>query len=274
MDFIIIINDCQDQNERGRQLTKYSCLFPGVNVNFIGVNSNLNSQSTLEAGGCLIDVLDASGGQSGLVALNSAPRGVKEVEDYNGSPFCYFKYKDTLVTSTVRGYSLSFVKKFGIVDDINVLDEKEVLSFALSHNLLDEDQNNIIANTQFRSLNFQPIVANWLVEGVKLPSTTKSINTVPDLPDAIWYTDSFGNAKTTLTKNDLDDIKIGEAIKTNFGELKYYNRLKDLDTSETALYEGSSGIRNQRFLEIAKQNTTGSVKAALGIKVGDNINIV
>ena len=68
--FVTIINDCRDADEMGRQTTRASVLFPGSNINFLGVN-NFNE---IEAAGLLVDVIDAGTGDKGVIMVNAAPR--------------------------------------------------------------------------------------------------------------------------------------------------------------------------------------------------------
>lgn len=157
--FITIVNDSSNDNARVRQIVRWSTLFPKATISFVGIDSNLENSATLTAGGNLVDILDASDGREGIVALNVAPRG--EMKDgENGPSFCYFWYKKTLVVPTIKGYTLSLVKKFNIVKNVNLLDTKGVLDFAFKKGLIDNWLNSYIAKSQFRSFDFQPRVAN------------------------------------------------------------------------------------------------------------------
>jgi len=274
--FITLINDCSDDNAKARQTTRWSVLFSGINVSFVGVNSSLGTSSTIEAAGNLVDILDASDGSRGIVAVNVAPRGQIELDGKNGSRFCYFYHKDTLVLSTIKGYNLSLVKKFELTKFINVFETSDVLEFAKKKGLIDQDLENYIGDSQFRSLDFQPRVARWLTEKMDLPSQKISVNELPDIPPTIWYIDSFGNIKTTLTTKDLRLKVKNEAdkiIKTNIGSFKLYSKLKDLPDGQTAAYVGSSGIGKEKFVEIATQNRSESARSKLKAKVGDIISI-
>jgi hypothetical protein len=273
--FITVINDCKSENDIGRQSTRYSWLFPGANINFVGVNSNLGINSTLEAAGNLIDILDASDGREGIIAMNVAPRGQIKEDGDNGSKFSYFWYKKTLVVSTVKGYNLSLVKKFGLVKHINVLETESVLNFAVNQKLITKDLAEYIKNTQFRSFDYQPRVARWLMDRVKLPYSPISLNKFADAPDAVWLVDSFGNVKTTILRNYFKNANWHTPlkIKTNIGNFPYYERLKLVPDGVTALYTGSSGIGNQRFIEIATQDRIGSVAKRYNLQIGTGVQI-
>mgnify|MGYP001572747578 CR=1 FL=1 len=119
---ITIINDCKDENARGRQLTRIGSIFQ-YPANFIGVSNEL------EAAGNIIDVLDANGENSGIILVNVAPRNGKAKKYPNGTPFGYFWYEKTLIISSIDGYTLSIVKKLKLTKFINVLNIPETLIF-------------------------------------------------------------------------------------------------------------------------------------------------
>jgi hypothetical protein len=271
--FITIINDCKDDNAKVRQEVRYATQFPGSNISFIGIDSNLGLKGTIEAAGNLIDLLDATDSNPGVIALNIAPRGQVEKGSHNGSLFCYFYRGLTLVISTIKGYNLSLVKKLKLADSVNVLDTDVVLDFLAKQNIVSKKLAEKIKDTQFRSFEFQPFVAKWLIDGVKLPHNKLSLTEIPDIPHSIWLIDSFGNAKTTLTKKDIN-ISESNTVKTNYGTFNYYERLKDVPDGKTALYPGSSGIGETRFIEIAVQNRPGSANRHLNIRIGDTIEVI
>lgn len=253
--FITIINDCRDENAKGRQTTRVQSLF-GITPNFIGVEHDL------EAAGCLIDTLDAGQDSNGIILLNVAPRSSrwKFALDKNGNgkawengtPFGYFKIDQVLVVATIDGFSLSLIKKLNLVREIKVLDVPQVLEFALNNNLLEEQRAERIKHTQFRSFDFVPYVANWLSQELELPYSTLSLTKIKDAPAAIWFQDNFGNKKTTLLEADLEHLE-SDKVKCALGKFKYYPRLKDVPEGEQGIITGSSGYQNQRFLEIVVQ---------------------
>ncbi|OGM13958.1 hypothetical protein A3D84_02505 [Candidatus Woesebacteria bacterium RIFCSPHIGHO2_02_FULL_42_20] len=263
--FITIINDCKSENDIGRQETRWACLFPNTLISFVGVDSNLETASTLEAAGNLVDILDASEGSEGVILLNVAPRGQTKDDGENGSRFCYFWYKNTLVVSTIKGYNLSLVKKLNLVEEIYLLDISKVIDFAIERSLISQTTSERVVKSQFRSFDFTPWASRWLWDGRKIPSLPISINQIADVPVCIWYIDSFGNAKTTLL-----DCEVKKLTK----KFKFYQRLKDVPDGETAFYIGSSGIGNQRFIELATQNRVGSAAFKLNLKVGDKIRLL
>jgi len=123
--FITVITDCQDDNAFGRQTTRLSQYFQ-YPITTVGVKNDL------EAAGNLIDILDASEGSEGTVLVNVAPRHKEAKRWENGTPFGYFYYKNTLVISSIDGLTLSLVKKFSLVESINLMDIPTVLENEIS----------------------------------------------------------------------------------------------------------------------------------------------
>lgn len=266
--FTTIITDCKGENEKGRQVTRCNSLGLGP-TNLIGVDSGLGEIATIEAAGNLIDTLDASEGKKGVVIVNVAPRGNKK-DGVNGTLFCYFNYKNTLVISTIGGYTLSLVKQFGLVKKVNVLETQQALEFAVKQKLISKKLSKYIVNTQFRSFDFAPRVAKWLFDGIKILSSAYSLYTIPNIPTCIWCIDAFGNCKLTITSRDLK-LNNKKFVKTNLGTFSFLERLKDIPKVKTAIYIGSSGLKNKRFLEIATQGKPGSAAETLNLKVGSKI---
>jgi hypothetical protein len=269
--FITVINDCKSQNDIARQETRLMSLFHQP-ISFVGVDSDFSVNATLEAAGNLIDVLDAIEDRSGVVLLNVAPRGEQKKDGYNGTPFCYFNYKNILVISTVRGNSLSLVKKLGLIESVNLVDVAEACTAARQAGLLNSEQEKYIPTSQFRSFDFTPRLAHWLHLGLTIPHMTKDLSIIDDVEPCVWYVDAFGNCKTTILGSEMS-AKPGATIKTNVGTFTYYQRLKDLPKGETAWYQGSSGIDHHRFVEIATQMVPGSAAKTLGIGVGQLLEL-
>lgn len=271
--FITIINDCKSPDDIARQESRINALIPSSSVSFFGVSSDFSVNATLEAAGGLIDILDAVEGQPGYVLVNVAPRGDIKKDGNNGTPFCYFKYKQTTVISTLRGMTLSLVKKLKLIDTVNQLDVNQVMDYVVSRSLLDPNVAEYTKTTQFRSYDFVPRVAAWLHQNIDLPFSSYNIANIDDVSNCIWYVDDFGNCKTTLLKKDIPQ-PLGTTLKTNLGEFKYYQRLKDVPKGETGIYLGSSGINQDRFIEIATQQQSGSAATSLKVGVGQEIHLI
>ena len=126
---------------------------------------------------------------------------------------------------------------------------------------------------QFRSFNFLPYAAlDILTKSLFLPDSYFIIPeaVIPDPPEAIWYIDCFGNAKTTLLPEDVDFSDGGKvAMMRGVNTFPCYQRLADVPDQQAALVVGSSGIGNKRFLEIVVQG--GSAAEYFGLEVGQVI---
>lgn len=254
--FTTIINDCRDDNARARQESRVASLLQ-TSVAFVGV------QSDLEAGVQLLDILDATEGRPGLILVNVAPRGGHTTQWENGTPFGFFRYHDTIIVSTVDGFALAGVKKFGLTDSIHLLDTHSAAAAMAAAGFITDEAAAHIPVTQFRSFDFIPRAGVFLLQGNELPSTPYSLEHVPDLPHAIWHIDSFGNCKTTLTS---EDINTDTPIETHFGTFPYQAKLRDLADGQSALVRGSSGLGNTRLLELMTQraNFAGQYEAKIG----------
>lgn len=238
-----IINDCKDDNAKGRQVARTASLLQGP-VSFVGVGSDL------EAAGNLIDVLDAYGEAEGVILVNVAPRSGKAKQWPNGTPFGYFRYNNVLVLASIDGLTLSLVKKLAVTESVTVLDIPTVVTAWQEQGGLESELATHIINTQFRSYDFLPCAAAYLLQQEDLPGQSLHIADVEDAPAAIWFVDNFGNCKTTLTQSDLTGKS---PVETRFGALLYYDRLKDVPDHTAAIITGSSGLCDKRFLELVVQ---------------------
>jgi len=245
----------------GRQATRISTLF-GINPSLVAINN----YSELEAAGNIIDVLDASDGQNGVLLVNSAPRHKKKWP--NGTPFGYFYYKKTLVVTTIDGLCLSLIKKFGLASEICLTDVPTVVDHMIAEGHLDPHLRDTIAKSQFRSFDYMPRLTKWIEDGLDVPFEPYPISEVEDAPNAVWWVDNFGNCKTTLLKEDVN-FEPGKMLKTKFGEIKCYTQLRDVPVGEGAVTIGSSGLHDKRFLEIIVQGK--SAAEHFGIEVGAEI---
>jgi hypothetical protein len=241
--FTTIINDCRDDNARARQESRLASLL-GTPLSFVGV------QSDLEAGLQLIDILDATEGRPGLILVNVAPRGGHTTKWENGTPFAYFRYQETLIVSSVDGYVLSGVKKFGLTTSVQLLDTHSAAATMAATGFVTAAAAARIPTTQFRSFDFTPRVGAFLFGGGDVPTEEYSLGQVPNLPAAVWHIDNFGNCKTTLTATDLADAS---ELVTRFGTLPHIKKLRDLPDGHHALVSGSSGLGDTRFLELMAQ---------------------
>ncbi|MBD3244712.1 MAG: hypothetical protein GF335_01835 [Candidatus Moranbacteria bacterium] len=245
-----IINDCRDDNVKGRQIARVSSLL-NCHSTLVGVKNDL------EAAGNLIDILDALEDRKGVVLVNVAPRNHQAKGWKNGTPFGYFYYKNILVVSTVDGLTLSLVKKLGLIDEIKVLDVPGVLNEMIKKGFVKKEIRQRIIKTQFRSFEFSPRVAAYLWENKELAGVKLLIQEIPQAPESVWFIDNFGNCKTTLLEDDIEK-KVGDCLKTKLGEFDIYSRLKDVPNNKAAIIKGSSGIGDKRFLEIVMQGKSAA----------------
>lgn len=276
-----IITDCSDDNVRARQELRFTNLF-GVRPTFTRVGQEAPG---LEAGGHLLDQLDVLANNpksvpqaEALILVNVAPRGgkTKEIGD-NGTPFCYFRVDNALVVCTAASGCLDLVHWCGAVDEIELLDIPTVTKAAVEWGELTEEQANRINNTQFRSLEFLPLVAYWLRSGKPVPSTKQKVEVAHDTAGKVWYIDNFGNAKTTLVAEDIG-FEQGKKVTLADGlSATCYRRLADVPKDESALTIGSSGYRTKRFLEVVVQWHEGGVYGSSsaykrhGMRIGSSV---
>lgn len=261
--FVTIINDCQDVNAMGRQATRAAKHFGNVSIHTVGIGWN-----ELEGAGNLIDMIDASDHDKGIIMANVAPRHGRGKKWPNGTPFGYFWYGDILVVSTIAEQMLSLAKKFHVARELQLTDIAQVVDTMIAKGKLPSDMRDIIVNSQFRSYDYMPRLAKWVWEKEEIPSETYSFENVEDIKPSVWWIDNFGNCKTTVLPSEID-FAAGKTIKMKFGEVKCYEHLKDVSNDEPALIIGSSGLREKRFLEIVVQGK--SAAQHFGLKVGDEI---
>ncbi|HWZ65502.1 MAG TPA: hypothetical protein VNX65_01745 [Patescibacteria group bacterium] len=248
-----IINDCADGSARTRQELRFNTLF-GVRPTFLGVGS----YSPIEAAGNLLDQLDvltkfplADKGRENIVLVNVAPRAedVKLKWD-NGTPFCYFRIDNTLIVSTYEGHCLALARDLGIISEVQLLDVPTVTKAAVEWGGLSVEEAEKVNHSQFRSLEFLPLVAYWLWKGKPVPSKKQSLAELPSSKGQVWQIDNFDNVKTTLLPEDIK-FKQSKQILLHNGEVATcYRRLTDVPKYTTALTIGSSGYGTRRFLEV------------------------
>lgn len=260
--FITIINDCRDENAMARQSTRAAAFFD-THITTLGV-----AWSDLEASGNIIDILDASYGRQGIIMVNVAPRHGKGKKWPNGTPFGYFRYRNTLIVSTVDGHTLSLVKKFGLASTIQLTDVPTVVTKMSEEGHLAAKLVDPIINTQFRSFDYMPRLAKWITEGIDVPSEPYPVENIADVPPVIWWVDNFGNCKTTMLPEEIG-FEHGKQIETTRGTFTCYNRLKDVPDGETGITVGSSGFENKRFVEFVIQGK--SAAKTYNLNSGDSI---
>lgn len=245
---ITYITDCADVNARIRLAARLAATIPNPgHIEVVGVHSDL------EAAGNLVDALDGYDGMPAIIMANVAPRNGHAKRWSNGTPFGYLKVGETWVFSTIDGFTLSLLQKvLGEMLTIGVFEIAEAVKFFPG---LSGETRERIVNTQFRSYEFLPRVAEALLRGIDVPSTPFS--DVPGAPPAIWWRDCFGNCKTTFLPEEIEfdpDVSKVLAINgVNLMQLRCFAGLRNIPDGEMALTVGSSGLGNHRFVEIMKQ---------------------
>lgn len=262
--YVTIINDCHDPLTMNRQVVRASTLFPATNVSAVAVGNFAD----LEASGAIIETIDAAMDEPGIILANVAPRHGKAKKWPNGTPFGHVKYKHTDIFATVDGVTLSLLHKYGLAERIEVYDIPTVLDAMIKAGKLAEHLRTPITNTQFRSFEFLPRVAKWYLQGVDIPAEVHPLSDFLPAPLAVYSIDNFGNCKTTAWAEDINH-QAEQKIKTTWGEIMCYDRLKDVPNDEPGIIIGSSGYRDHRFIEIVVQGK--SAAAHFDIKVGDKI---
>jgi len=250
--FITVINDCHDANAMARQSTRLAALFNSP-VTTVGIKS----YNELEAATHLIDVLDAGMGSDGVVLVNVAPRHGKGKKWPNGTPFAYFWYRRTLVISSVDGLTLSLVKKLNLTQNLALLDLPEVIAAMIAAGRFNPQLKDHLINTQFRSFEFTPRVARWLMDGITLPQSPYPITQIETVTPQITFIDNFGNCPTSILPEDIA-FEPGKTITTKVGDLTCYFRLKDVPDGQPGLIIGSWGIETKRFIALVVQGKSAA----------------
>ncbi|PIZ98331.1 MAG: hypothetical protein COX77_04940 [Candidatus Komeilibacteria bacterium CG_4_10_14_0_2_um_filter_37_10] len=257
-----IITDCHDANATGRSVARATALLK-YPTQLVGVGSDL------EAAGNLIDLIDATDGEGGVVLANVAPRDHYAKKWPNGTPFGYFYYQNILVVSTIDGLTLSLAKKYGLIDQIQVVDIPAATKEMAATNFIADHLPEYIANSQFRSFDFMPRLAAYLLKYKKIISQPLPIEQIPDAPAAIWWVDNFGNCKTTLWASEFA-AELNKLGKTDL--IASYKGLKDVPDDQVGLITGSSGLDSRRFAELVLQG--GSVAKKYNLVSGDDLKSI
>jgi hypothetical protein len=278
---VVHVNDCQDDDARTR-LTARSSEILGQPAGFVGVHNDL------EGAGGIITALDSLNGAShptsrrhrNVILANWAPRNGDGAQYENGSPFCYFWYQGTLVVTTLQGRMLSLVKKFGLVDEVHVLDTRETLNALWQDGMISSAEEARIGDTQFRSLEFSPRIAAYLLRHKRMKGAQKlSLEEVPDAGGVVWHVDRFAeyaNCKTTLTLKDVtintadtSQGPYGSIATKRFGTVPFFPSLALAPEGVPSIVVGSSGLGEDRFLEVVING--GSAGKHFDVSVGDEV---
>ncbi len=260
---ITLITDCVDPNALARVSFRLATLCARFRlIKVVPVISDL------EAAGNLVDLLDAAEGRRGAILVNVAPRSGSAKKWENGSPFGYFRVKETVVVSTIDGLTLSLVKKLRLNVRLKVLDTADTADQLIALNELTANQAGQVIATQFRSFEFLPRVAKVLAQGRELVGEELPLAEVQTAPKAIFWQDNFGNLKTTVLPEDLPAHN-GQVQPWSGQQLPFFNGLRQVPDGQPAIIIGSSGFGQQRFLELVVQGASAATR--FNLRSGDPI---
>jgi hypothetical protein len=191
---VLVLTDCADPNAVARQSARIAALFGTTPVVIPLAGADPEGTAALT----LLDVLQATthtgGAGHGLVVLvNIAPRDGRWP---NGAPFCWLRVGNTLVVSTFNPRVLAPLRRYLGVAAAEVTDIRETLETAAAGWAdLSPAEIDLIADTQFRSLWYLPLLARWLVDGRPVPARAEALpepdNSVPE-GVRVAVVDNFG----------------------------------------------------------------------------------
>lgn len=244
---VVHITDCTDPNATARLTVRLAALFgrtPTI-VPLTGADPERTAALTL------LDVLRATdhlggAGEPVVVLVNIAPRDGKWP---NGVPFGYFRHGRNLVVTTLGDRVLSLVRDYLDIAEIQVTDVRTALEAAAAGwATFTPDEIDAIADTQFRSLWYQPLLAKWVHDGHPVPATPTPIAPVDQDDVRVTVVDNFGNCKLDRPAGRIAGYAPGRTVKVlnrvdgSFTEVQCHRHLTDVPHGVPALTVGSSGF--------------------------------
>src|SRR6185312_4672466 len=103
--------------------------------------------------------------------------------------------------------------KFGVIDTYFLTDIPTVMAAMVSKGKIDAETARRIEKSQFRSFDYVPRLAKWLLDGVDVPTEVYPLENIEDVPQAVWWVDNFGNCKLSVVAEDIGHEQ-GKIIKT------------------------------------------------------------
>jgi hypothetical protein len=271
---VTCLTDCYDDNARGRIFNRNTALL-GAATELIPIRSEAD---LLAAPMNLVDFLSAGRPVSGIepsgrnvLQANIARREKTFGKEANGVPFCYFFHGEHLVVSTYTPGFFRLAQALGLVDSVEMLDIHTVLDWAIGEGYLTRPEADEIEWSQFRSLEFVPLVSRLLLErGERVPSFTEVLGEHPGATGIVQRVDNFGNLFTDLLPGDVDFQPGGRLSLYAAGRrIPCYRRLAEVPKGQTAAVIGSSGYVPRRFIMVTIQG--GSAERNLAVKPGDKL---
>lgn len=263
---ITYITDCFDGNARARLSTRIGALF-GQSPTIVAADGpDPESFAALTLLDCLRSTESlGEDGHPTITLLNIAPR---DGAWPNGVPFCYFWLGQHLVASTFNPRALALVRRELDVQKVFVTDIREVLAAAFWTSL-EADEVDRIADTQFRSLWYLPLLAKWVADDHPIPSTPTVVPPTPDEPPTVSVIDNFGNCKLNCHPTTIN-FTLGATVQIAHGTTRTavtcYPHLTAVPRGEPGLIPGSSGTG---YLELVIRNA--SAAQTFNLHVGDTL---
>jgi len=205
-----------------------------------------------------------------VIFQNTDPRlqSKTKVEKAQGAKFLVIRLKSGLyLCGPNAGYDFSMVKER--IDEVF-------------------EYKDFDKGSQFRSRDLYSRACAHLMEAMEdeLDLEEVLVDVIPDLKGFyIGHIDNFGNIKTTITHQDLKGkVEYGEYIKIKIGKVikkvRYVDNLFGGEVGELVIYPGSSGKKDNPYLEISvwrhfdeEKPTTGKDEF-LNPKVGEKIELL
>ena len=205
-----------------------------------------------------------------VIFQNTDPRlqSKTKVEKAQGAKFLVIRLKSGLyLCGPNAGYDFSMVKER--IDEVF-------------------EYKDFDKGSQFRSRDLYSRACAHLMEAMEdeLDLEEVLVDVIPDLKGFyIGHIDNFGNIKTTITHEDLKGkVEYGGYIKIKIGKVvkkaRYVDNLFGGEVGELVIYPGSSGKKDNPYLEISvwrhfdeEKPTTGKDEF-LNPKVGEKIELL
>jgi hypothetical protein len=243
---VIHLTDCTDPNATARLTVRLAALF-GRNPAVLPLTgTDLEHTAALT----LLDVLRATehlgtAGEPVVVLLNIAPRDGKWP---NGVPFGYFRHGRNLVVTTLGDRVLSLVREYLGITEITVTDVRATLEAAAGWAEFTPEEIADIADSQFRSLWYQPLLAKWVHDGRPVPGTPTPIGPVNRNEVRVTVVDNFGNCKLDRPAARIAGYAPGSTVRVlsqvdgGIHDVPCHRHLAEVPHGVPALTVGSSGF--------------------------------
>lgn len=264
---VAIVSDCGGQ-AMSRMMVRVNALMPGARC------IAFESACLIEASGNIVDALDAfSPHTTGAILCNSAPR--KDARETNGSAIVAGSVG--LITLISTAGALGLVRK--LVPNLMV---RKLNVNAFLSQCVKTDRHTF----NFRGLEVIPHILKHMhyyndKGSFLFQDFFEPFDQFPAVDSCVWHVDTIGghptNLKLTILRDECKGFEKGHTARVLFPksgashEIPCFERLTDIPTGSLGLYEGSSGLGNRRFLEIAVMG--GSAAKELGVRAGDPISI-